>query len=186
MGPTQPASRPSPTVRATLLRSSWLAPKAPGFTSNPSFALTEQSPSDYLLYYKRATAYFSLNRHPNALEDFEKVLALTSSTFDNAFLMKAKIYAKDGRWAEARDALTHYTKKVTADQVAADLMASISKAEAAAEKAQRAKRAQLWTACTDFASSALRTAGHSVEVRQLRAECALAAGDIEGAVGDLR
>ncbi|KAL4255702.1 Tetratricopeptide-like helical domain superfamily protein, partial [Pleurotus pulmonarius] len=68
----------------------------------------EQSPTDYLLFYKRATAYFSLNRHSSALDDFEKVLSLTSNTFDNAHLMKARIHTKDGHFADARTALKYY------------------------------------------------------------------------------
>ncbi|THH19841.1 hypothetical protein EW146_g1370 [Bondarzewia mesenterica] len=55
-----------------------------------------QLPADYALYYKRATAYFLLGRHANALADFDQVLALTSETFTGAYLMKAKIFAKEG------------------------------------------------------------------------------------------
>jgi DnaJ family protein C protein 3 len=99
--------------------------------------------------------------------------------------MKAKIHAKDGRFQDARDALKRYTAKVKGDQVATDLMFAISEAEAAAEKARRAGKAQLWSSCSESASMALKTASHSVEVRQLRAECSLASGDVESAVGDL-
>ncbi|KII90501.1 hypothetical protein PLICRDRAFT_136767 [Plicaturopsis crispa FD-325 SS-3] len=144
----------------------------------------EQSPADYLLYYKRATAYFSLSRHPNALDDFDKVLSLTSNSFDNALLMKAKILAKEGNWLDARDALNKYSSKVKHDAVAEDLAAAISSGEASAKRAAQAQRAQLWTACSEAASQALKTASHSVQIRTQRAECELAAGDIEGAVGD--
>jgi DnaJ family protein C protein 3 len=145
----------------------------------------EQSPADYLLYYKRATAYLSLSRHPNALDDFDRVLSLTSNSFDNAMLMKAKIHTKDGRWTEARQALDGYSAKVKNDASAVDLLASITEGETAAKKVVQAQNAQLWTACTEAASQALKTASHSLEIRQQRAECALAAGDFEGAVGDL-
>ncbi|EEB86866.1 hypothetical protein MPER_16026, partial [Moniliophthora perniciosa FA553] len=63
----------------------------------------EQSPTDYLLYYKRATAYLSLSRHSSALDDFDKVLSLTSNTFDNAHLMKARIHLKEGEFKLARE-----------------------------------------------------------------------------------
>jgi DnaJ family protein C protein 3 len=154
-------------------------------TPVPVHEFLDQSPADYLLYYKRATAHFSLNRHPHALDDFDKVLSLTSNSFDNALLMKSKIHAKDGRWAEARDDLMAYSAKVKDDESAKALAASIAEAEMAAKKAVQAQKAQLWTACTETASQALKTASHSMEIRQLRAECALAAGDFEGAVGDL-
>ncbi|OCH93226.1 hypothetical protein OBBRIDRAFT_790394 [Obba rivulosa] len=144
----------------------------------------EQSPADYLLYYKRATAYLSLNRNSAALADFDRVLNLTSDTFDKAYLMKARIHTKDGNFVEARDAVKKYTAKKK-DQAAQEMLYSISEAEMSAKKAAQAMRAQLWTACVEAASTALQIASHSVELRQQRAHCALAAGDIEGAVGDL-
>ena len=96
--------------------------------------MLEQSPMDYLLY-KRSTAYFSLSRHPNVLDNFEKVLSLTSNSFDNALLMKAKVYAKDGRWTEAHEALKVYSAKVKDDKSAHTSLPSISKGETAAKKA---------------------------------------------------
>jgi DnaJ family protein C protein 3 len=151
----------------------------------------EQSPADYLLYYKRATAYLSLSRHNAALEDFDKVLSLTSNTFDNAHLMKARIYAKEGDFALVRSSIDSYTSSLSSqgrpvDSVATELLQSVSDAEKLLEKARKEKNAQLWTACAESCSSILRgTASHSIEVRVMRAECQLAAGDVEGSVGDL-
>lgn len=82
----------------------------------------ELAPSDYLLYFKRATAYFSANRHSPALDDFDAVLRLTNGSFDGALIAKAKIYAKEGRWTESRDVLKDYSKKVAGDRVAGDLV----------------------------------------------------------------
>ena len=145
---------------------------------------TDQSPVDPTLYYKRATAYYSLGRHDNALSDFDQVLALTSDSFDKAHLMKAKIHAKEGSWADAREALKHYQAKN--DPVARELLLDVADAEAAARKAAQAQKAKLWTACEESATQGLRVASHSVALRQQRANCALAAGDFEEAVGDLR
>ncbi|KAI0915510.1 hypothetical protein AcV5_003709 [Taiwanofungus camphoratus] len=144
----------------------------------------DQSPADYLLYYKRATAYYSLSRHPAALADFDKVLSLTGGSFDKAHLMKARIHARDGAFPAARDAIKKYTAKVR-DEAAQEVLFGISEGELAARKTGQAMRAGLWTACVEAASTALATASHSAELRQQRADCALAAGDVEGAVGDL-
>ena len=145
----------------------------------------EQSPLDYLLYYKRATAYLSMSRHAAALADFDQVLSLTSNTFEKAHLMKARIHAKEGNFAEARDSLKEYTTKNKNDPAAQEILISVTEAELAAKKASQAMRAQLWTACEEAASTALLTASHSVGLRQQRADCALAAGNIESAAGDL-
>ena len=141
------------------------------------------APNDYLLYYKRATAYYSMNRHPQALEDFDRVLNLTSNSFEKAHLLKARVHAKDGRFAAARDALKKY--KVKDDPEVREVLFGISEAEMAAKKAVQAMKAKLWQACVESSSTALHTASHSLELRQQRANCAIAAGDIEGAVGDL-
>jgi DnaJ homolog subfamily C member 3 len=82
----------------------------------------ELAPSDYVLYFKRATAYLSANRHSPALDDFDAVLRLTNGSFDGAMIAKAKIFAKEGRWTESRDALKEYSKKVAGDRTAGDLV----------------------------------------------------------------
>ncbi|KIK68742.1 hypothetical protein GYMLUDRAFT_215581 [Collybiopsis luxurians FD-317 M1] len=151
----------------------------------------DQSPTDYLLYYKRATAYLSLSRHTAALEDFDKVLSLTSNTFDNAHLMKARIHAKEGDFDQVRLSINAYTTSLNSqgrpiDPSATQLLQSVEESEQLLQKARKEKNAQLWTACAESCSNIIRgTASHSIEVRVMRAECQLAAGDVEGSVGDL-
>jgi DnaJ family protein C protein 3 len=173
--------------RSTLKLSVSLISRRTELNYSCSWHRTDQSPSDYLLYYKRATAYFSLQRHTSALDDFEKVLSLTSNTFDNAHLMKSRIYIRDGHFSLARESLTAFLKSPAgkAGTEAEELDREIKEGERLVEKTEKERRAQLWNACVESASQALRIASHSVVVRNWRAECALAAGDVESAVGDL-
>ncbi|KAJ7124434.1 hypothetical protein C8R44DRAFT_783492 [Mycena epipterygia] len=143
----------------------------------------EQSPADYLLFYKRATAYLSLGRHGAALDDFAHVLTLTP--LPSAHLMQARIHTKDGDFALARAALKQYSGGEKELQERDALLQDIADAEAATKQASQERAAMLWNACTESASRALRTSTHSVTVRSLRVECALGAGDVEGAVGDM-
>ncbi|KAH8115629.1 TPR-like protein [Phellopilus nigrolimitatus] len=145
----------------------------------------EQAPSDYILYYKRATAYYSLSRHQHALADFDSVLDLTSSNFDKALLMKGRIYAKEGAWPAARDALMRYSARVKGDAAAGDLLFEVSEGEVAGKKAAQSQKAGLHQVCVEAATEALKVATHSTELRELRAECALDSGDVEQTVGDL-
>lgn len=145
----------------------------------------DQSPTDYLMYYKRATAYFSLARHALALEDFDKVLSLTSGTFDNANLMKARIHTREGNFVQAREALRLYVKSKGRTEEAAELERDIEHGAELEAKMEKERGAELWNACLDSASNALRIAGYSIDLRSVRAECALAAGDVESVVGDL-
>ena len=98
--------------------------------------------------------------------------------------MKAKIHAKEGHWADAREALKLYQAKN--DPIARELLLDVADGEAAARKASQAQKAKLWTACEESATQGLRVASYSLALRQQRANCALAAGDFEEAVGDLR
>ncbi|KAJ7165694.1 hypothetical protein C8R43DRAFT_987331 [Mycena crocata] len=143
----------------------------------------EQSPADYLLFYKRATAYLSLGRHGAALDDFAHVLTLTP--LPSAHLMQARIHTKDGDFALARAALKLYTGGEKELQERDALLQDIADAEAASKQAAQERSALLWTACGETASRALRTSTHSTAIRTLRVECALGSGDIEGAVGDM-
>ena len=145
----------------------------------------ESSPLDYILYYKRATAYYSLARHQPALHDFDKVLELTSGSFDKALLMRSRIHVKEGDWKLARESLKKYLGRVKGDASAKDLLQEVGEGEAATEKARKSSKAGSHQACIDAASDALKIASHSSEVRELRSECALAAGDVQQAVGDL-
>lgn len=99
--------------------------------------------------------------------------------------MKARIHAKDGDFPEARQAIKEYTLKNKNDPLAQEVLIGVTEAELAAKKASQAMRASLWTACEEAASTALLTASHSIGLRQQRADCALAAGNIESAAGDL-
>lgn len=87
----------------------------------------ELSPADYLLYYKRATAYFSLSRHSAALDDVEAVLRMTDGSFYQAFMMKARIHSKEGEWTKARQELKRFTDKAgKSDKDAVDLVSITS------------------------------------------------------------
>ncbi|KAK7016381.1 hypothetical protein VNI00_018923 [Paramarasmius palmivorus] len=149
------------------------------------------SPSDYLLYYKRATAYLSLSRHGAALEDFDKVLELTNGTFDGAYLMKAKIHLKEGEYDLASGAVSEYFKSPSAGgsgakaTEAADLQSKIEDASKLYSKARKEHTSHLPTACVTTTSTLIHTySPYSIPIRSLRAECSLLSGDVAGAVGD--
>ncbi|KAI9566716.1 hypothetical protein HD554DRAFT_2114540 [Boletus coccyginus] len=176
-----------PNLQPLIVRADALL--SAGLFSDAAKTYTEAislSPGDYLLLYKRATAYFSLSRHSSALDDFSKVLELTSGEFDKAIMMMAKIYTKDGDFAQAKSTLDTYASKVPGSPAVDELMVDIREAQAAAKKASNAKRAQLWTVCSEAATQALRVASHNIEIRRVRAECSLAGGDPQSAVVDLR
>ena len=64
-------------------------------------------------------------------------------------------------------------------------MFAVSEGEVATKKAVNAQKAGKWDACVEAATAALQTASYSFTLRQQRADCALAGGDLEQAVADL-
>jgi DnaJ family protein C protein 3 len=102
--------------------------------------------------------------------------------------MKGRILAKEGDWSNARDTLKQYKSRVQSGKdamEAGDLLFEVSEGEVASKKAKQSRKAGLYQACVEAATDALKTATHSVSVRELRAECALEAGDVQQAVGDM-
>ncbi|PVF93062.1 TPR-like protein [Serendipita vermifera] len=179
-GVETPELKPLVTRANVLLSAGQFADAARTYTE-----ALELSPNDYVLYFKRATAYLSSNRHSPALDDFDTVLRLTDGNFDGAIIAKAKIYAKEGRWAESKAALSEYSKKVPGDKNAQDLMFAVSDGEIAAKKAKSAQKHGKWEECIETTTTALQTATYSSDLRQQRADCALASGDIEQAIADM-
>ena len=86
----------------------------------------ELSPADMSLYYSRATAYYAINRHTSALDDIETVLRMSDNSFHQAFLMKARILAKEGDWTGSRNVLKQYTAKANqSDKEGAELVSAL-------------------------------------------------------------
>ncbi len=158
-----------------LLSSGQFADAATAYT-NALVAL----PQDQLLYYKRATAYYSLGRYGPAVEDCIKVRELGGGMAERAEVMMGRIYLKEGRWDDVRDVLA--SMKSSEAQTMLD---DVRETEKLAKRMALERKSELWTACVETAGQVLKTASHAVGIREARAECALTSGDVEGAVGDL-
>ncbi|KAG8732814.1 hypothetical protein FRC10_000600 [Ceratobasidium sp. 414] len=145
----------------------------------------ELAPESYLLLYKRATAYFSQNRNSQALADFNKVLELTGDEFDKALFMKARLFAREGKWTEAAQFARQFSEKHKGDTAAVDLLFAVTEGQVASRNAEKAGKNKHWDICVEEATRALLTASHASSLRELRANCALAQGDLEQAAADL-
>ncbi|EJU05953.1 hypothetical protein DACRYDRAFT_73176 [Dacryopinax primogenitus] len=160
--------------------------------SNPSLLSSDPGTPEYLLYYKRATAYYSLARHQAALEDYAKVLQLNEGMY-RVLLLEARCHLREGRFSAARKSLRAYNsafdndssnKSKERDPAAADLVFETAEAEQSEKRARTAVKAHGWAACIAAAGEVLRSATHYTEIRELRAECELSDGAVEEAVAD--
>ncbi|KDN48488.1 TPR-like protein [Tilletiaria anomala UBC 951] len=102
-------------------------------------------PSDYLTYYRRATALLSLGRTGSALADLEKLLELNPS-FATAWLQKARVFAKEGELGKAKESVGKFlgrssTSKAREAEEAEKLQADISWALQKQKEMQAAHKA---------------------------------------------
>ncbi|KZT51829.1 hypothetical protein CALCODRAFT_503074 [Calocera cornea HHB12733] len=162
--------------------------------SNPALLAADPGTPEYLLYYKRATAYYSLSRYQQALEDYRKVYELNGGMY-RVLLQEARCHVSSGQFAAARAALRTYNTRFESDPAnrtqgkekdpdATTLVFDIAEAEQGEKKARMAVKAKGWAMCTAATGEVLRVASHWTEIRQLRAECELSDGAVEDAVSD--
>ncbi|KAF9040935.1 hypothetical protein BJ165DRAFT_1530755 [Panaeolus papilionaceus] len=101
-----------------------------------------QSYADYLLYYKGGTVYSCMQRHTSVLEDFKRVLSLTSSTFNNGHLMEARIQTLES----THTSLALYVRKKTKYREAEALGGYLTELERVRGETEEEPDAGLWNA----------------------------------------
>ena len=87
---------------------SFLARGAHGDALTYFDAAVSRDPSNYLAIFQRGATYLSIGRNAQANADFDKVLKIKPD-FAGALVQRAKIKAKNGDWAAAKD---DYSKQV--------------------------------------------------------------------------
>ncbi len=137
-----------------------------------------RDPSNYLTIFQRGATYLSIGRNAQASVDFDKVLKIKPD-FEGALLQRAKIKAKTGDWAAAKD---DYLK---AGKGSSQEMIDLEEARGAALLAEEAEKKHDWEGCVTQASVAIMTASTSLLLRQLRARCRFEKGEVQEGVNDL-
>ncbi|KAG2229762.1 hypothetical protein INT48_004766 [Thamnidium elegans] len=145
-------------------------------------AIAAQDPSDYLSYYKRATAYLSLGRTSSAIDDFSTILDLRPG-FDKALLQRAKLYANDGDFSLAKDDLLKH-KDATSQEVK-DLLESVQYAEKTSMLGLEAYENKNYDDCIRLMTEVIRIAPQKPQWRLTRSKCHVGKGEIEEATSDL-
>lgn len=139
-------------------------------------AAIKKDPSNYLTIFKRGATYLSLGRSSQASADFDAVLSLKPD-FEAALLQRAKLKARSGDWNAAR---RDYRAAGHSEEVV-----DIDVAERAVVSAQEAEKKGDWELCITDAGTAIMSAQGMASLRNMRARCRLARGEVHEAVGDL-
>ncbi|CAK7207742.1 hypothetical protein SEUCBS139899_010555 [Sporothrix eucalyptigena] len=140
-----------------------------------------RDPTDYLTYFKRATTYLSLGRASQATDDFNTVLTLRPG-FEAAHVQLGKIKQRVADWDGAREEL----RQAKGTPEAQDLLAALGDAETAAKVAEVAEASSNWEECVNQASVSIVVASRAASLRNMRARCRFARGEVEEGVGDLQ
>ncbi|EXJ85794.1 DnaJ like subfamily C member 3 [Capronia coronata CBS 617.96] len=141
-------------------------------------AAVSKDPADYLTLFHRGVTQLSLGRNAQASEDFDKVLKIRPG-FEGALVQRAKIRARNGDWAGARQDYAALGARATAD------LAQLEEAEGAAYLASEAEKKGDWETCINQAGIAIMTAGTAASLRQLRARCRFERGEVQEGLNDL-
>lgn len=143
-------------------------------------AAISRDPNNYLTVFKRATAFLSIGRTNQATNDFNKVLVLKPG-FQGAHVQLAKIKSKTADWAGARAEYVAAEKAEDSPE-----LLELAEAETAAAAAVEAQKNQSWEDCVNNAGTAIVIASRSLPLREIRANCRFARGEIEEGMGDLQ
>lgn len=143
-------------------------------------AAIARDPTGYLAFFKRATTYLSLGRPAQATDDFNKVLSLKPD-FEAAHIQLGKIRQRVADWDGAREQFS----KVKATPDMKELSNALGEAERAAGLAELAEAAGNWEECISQAGVAIAVANRALSLRQQRARCRFARGEVEEGAGDL-
>ncbi|KAJ1911540.1 hypothetical protein H4219_005910 [Mycoemilia scoparia] len=148
-------------------------------------AAIDVDPNVYLPYYKRATAYLSLNRLGLAARDLSKSIELNPH-FYKAYEQRAKIYIKEGRFVKAGDDIEYLKSNFSKESKADKLLTSLQSVETEVEEAKKSNEAGNYSECVKYATKAIEVCPFFGDLRSIRYECNLKLGDIAGSVNDLQ
>lgn len=169
---------PSDTPISSLISSA----KAARAQGKPTEALAyfdaalSRDSSDYLTLFQRGATYLSLGRSAQACADFDRVLGIKPG-FEGALVQRAKLKARAADWAAAKQDYKAAGKQQE--------LVELEEAQGAAYLASEAEKKQDWETCVHQAGVAITTAGAALSLRQLRARCRFARGEIQEGVSDL-
>jgi DnaJ family protein C protein 3 len=139
----------------------------------------QRDPKNYLTIFKRGAAYLSLGKNVQAGRDFDQVLTLKPG-FEGALLQRAKIKSRRAEWAGAK------ADYIEAKKQDGQAMEDLIQAEGAEKLAADAEAAKDWDACVSNAGVAIIVAGTAPELRQRRARCRFAKGEVMEGIADLQ
>lgn len=142
-------------------------------------------PDNYLTYFRRATVYLALGKSKLALPDLDKSIQLRPG-FSAAMRERGNVYLKQGNLkAAARDFEEIHTRDNTNQEALLNLQ-QIEPLQQDITNAKLLYEQQEYQGAIMLLSKAIDLCPWDPDLRELRAECYIAQGDLFKAAGDIR
>ncbi|KAG1653057.1 DnaJ subfamily C member 3 [Nymphon striatum] len=148
-------------------------------------AAVEKDPSNYLTYYKRATVYLGLGKPKSAIQDLNSVIELKSS-FIGARVTRGEVFLKQGKLDEAHIDFENVLRINPDDEAVQHHYADVDRMREEVETAFQLKEAERYPEAIELLGNVIHSAPWSIELREMRADCYIAVGDLMKAIGDLK
>lgn len=142
-------------------------------------------PDNYLTYFRRATVYLALGKSKLALPDLDNSINLRPG-FAAALRERGNVYMKQGNLkAAAKDFEEIYTRD-SSNQEAFNNLQQIQPLEQDIANAKQLFEKREYNGAIQLLSRVVELCPWDPDIRELRAECYLAQGDLFKAAGDIR
>lgn len=148
-------------------------------------AAVEGDPDNYLTYFKRATVFLALGKSRSALPDIDRVLELRPD-FNAARLQRGNVYLKQGHLEEAETDFKKVLEYDAKNQQAKDSLQRIKPLKGNIAEAKDMFQNGDHQAAIELLTKAIESCPWSPELKEMRAECYIAQGDLFKAVLDIR
>ncbi|KAK9452634.1 hypothetical protein V1511DRAFT_507446 [Dipodascopsis uninucleata] len=145
-------------------------------------AAVKKDPVNYLSVFKRGAAYLSMGRANAAMSDFDRALDIKPD-FDSALIQRGRLRLRMGDFKGAKSDFMLVTSG--AADVVDENIKMVEESETDLELAEAAYSHGYTTKCIIHSSKAINNAPLFNSLRELRAKCRLAEGQISECVADL-
>lgn len=145
----------------------------------------EKDPTNYLTYFRRATVYLALGKSKSALPDLDKSIELRPG-FVAALTQRGNVYLKQGDLAAARKDFEEIYRNDHSNTEALNYLQQIEPLASEIEQAKMFFNNRDYQSAIILLSKAIDLCPWDPELREIRAECYIAQGDLGKAVSDIR
>ncbi|XP_052217768.1 dnaJ homolog subfamily C member 3-like [Dreissena polymorpha] len=145
----------------------------------------DKDPYNYLTYFRRATVYLALGKSKSALPDLDKSIELRPN-FVAALTQRGNVYLKQGNLDEAMSDFQEIVSNDPNNMEVVEYLHQIAPLRGEIEQAKMLYQNHDYQGAIILLSKAIDLCPWDPELRELRAECFIAQGDLFKAANDIR